>query len=66
MDLDRDNTIFTVIVSQEGQFTIWQQDRELLPGWRAVGQSGTKQECIDYIQEVWTAPPQKNLRDNIS
>ena len=23
-------------------------------GWRAVGRRGTKETCLDYIEEVWT------------
>lgn len=56
MGMGSDKTIFTVIIGQENEFTIWPQDKEIPVGWKSVGQSGTKEECMDYIQEVWTDP----------
>ena len=56
MGMGSDKTIFIVIIGQENEFTIWPQDKEIPVGWKSVGQPGTKEECKDYIQEVWTDP----------
>ena len=31
-------------------------------GWKAVGKTGNKQECLDYIEEVWTDMRPLSLR----
>lgn len=56
------DTIYNVVVNHEEQYSIWPVDRELPAGWRAVGKSGTKQECLDYIKEVWTDMRPLSLR----
>lgn len=45
---------YKVVVNHEEQYSIWPKDRQNAPGWNDVGKAGTKQECLDYIQEVWT------------
>jgi uncharacterized protein YbdZ (MbtH family) len=42
-----------VVINQEEQYSIWPADRENPQGWRDVGKQGRKQECLDYINEVW-------------
>ena len=49
-----DNTIYKVVMNHDEQYSIWPADRENPLGWNDVGKSGTKQECLDYIREVWT------------
>jgi MbtH protein len=53
-DEREDGTIYKVVVNDEEQYSIWPADRELPLGWNGAGKSGTKQECLDYIEEVWT------------
>jgi len=57
-----DNTIYKVIVNYEEQYSIWPVERGLPLGWNEAGKSGTKQECLDYIQEVWTDMRPLSLR----
>ena len=49
-----DKTIYKVVVNHEEQYSIWPVDRENPLGWRDVGKTGTKAECLAYIKEVWT------------
>jgi MbtH protein len=49
-----DNIKYKVVSNQEGQYSIWFADRETPLGWEENGRIGTKQECLDYIAEVWT------------
>ena len=49
-----DNTIYKVVVNHEEQYSIWPADRENPLGWNDAGKSGSKQECLAYIKEVWT------------
>ncbi|MDO9142221.1 MAG: MbtH family NRPS accessory protein [Methylobacter sp.] len=53
-DDDEDTTIYQVVVNHEEQYSIWPEYKEIPGGWRTVGKIGNKQECLDYIKEVWT------------
>jgi MbtH protein len=57
-----DTTIYRVVVNHEEQYSIWPADRENPLGWNDVGKSGTKQECLAYIEEVWTDKRPLSLR----
>jgi MbtH protein len=61
-DEEGEGTVYTVVVNHEEQYSIWPADREPPLGWRAVGKSGSKQECLDYIEAVWTDMRPLSLR----
>jgi len=45
--------LYEVVVNHEEQYSIWRQGTELPRGWRLVGKSGTKEDCLAYIKDVW-------------
>lgn len=49
-----DKTIYKVVINHEEQYSIWPAHRENALGWKDAGKSGTKEECLAYIREVWT------------
>jgi MbtH protein len=53
-DEPEDNTVYKVVVNHEGQYSIWPADRENPLGWKEAGKSGSKEECLSHIKEVWT------------
>ncbi len=57
-----DDTIYNVVVNHEEQYSIWPAGRENALGWKAVGKSGLKAECLAYIKEVWTDMRPLSLR----
>jgi len=57
-----DTTIYKVVVNHEEQYSIWPADRENALGWNDAGKSGTKAECLAYIEEVWTDMRPLSLR----
>lgn len=61
----QDTTIYTVVTNQEEQYSIWPAHKELPLGWSAVGKTGTKDECLSYIEEVWTDMRPKSLREKM-
>lgn len=61
-DDKEDTTIYKVVVNHEEQYSIWFADRENALGWHDVGKTGLKQECLDYIKEVWTDMRPLSLR----
>ena len=49
-----DDTIYKVVINFDEMYSIWPADRENPMGWQDEGKSGTKEECLAYIREVWT------------
>lgn len=59
---EEDGAIYKVVINHEEQYFIWPVHRENPLGWNDAGKSGTKQECLDYIKEVWTDMRPLSLR----
>lgn len=57
-----DQTVYRVVVNHEEQYSIWPADRELPLGWNDAGKMGSKQECLEFIKEVWTDMRPLSLR----
>ena len=55
-------SIYKVVINHEEQYSIWPVDRENPMGWKDVGKEGTRKECLDYIEEVWTDMRPLSLR----
>jgi len=54
-----------IVVNDEEQYSIWFADREMPPGWRAEGTEGSRAECLDHIDEVWTDMRPRSVREHI-
>ena len=65
-DDQEDTTIYNVVVNHEQQYSIWSADRENPLGWKNAGKSGSKQECLEYIKEVWTDMRPLSLRKKMA
>jgi MbtH protein len=61
-DDTEDVGIYRVVINHEEQYSIWPEWKEIPAGWRAVGPTGKKQECLTYIGEVWTDMRPLSLR----
>ncbi|MFF2045462.1 MbtH family protein [Kitasatospora sp. NPDC058170] len=57
-----DAQTYLVVLNHEEQYSIWWADREIPDGWRSEGTSGTKDECLARIEEVWTDMRPLSLR----
>jgi MbtH protein len=57
-----DTTVYSVVVNHEEQYSIWPAYREPPLGWRKVGKEGLKEECLTYIEEIWTDMRPLSLR----
>lgn len=58
-------TVYKVVVNHEEQYSIWPEYKELPLGWEATGKSGDKDECLEYIREVWTDMRPLSLRQQM-
>ena len=61
-----DTRTYTAVVNHEEQYSIWLANRPLPKGWREAGKTGTKDECLAFIKEVWTDMRPLSLRKKMS
>lgn len=54
--------MYTVVVNHEEQYSIWPADQAVPAGWQKVGQEGSKEACLAYINQVWTDMRPLSLR----
>lgn len=59
---EEDTTVYRVVINHEEQYSIWPEWKEIPAGWRAVGPTGTKDQCLAYVKEVWTDMRPLSLR----
>jgi MbtH protein len=55
-------TMYSVVVNHEEQYSIWPGYRAIPAGWRDVGVSGTEEECLSHIEQTWTDMRPLSLR----
>ena len=53
---------YAVVINDEEQYSIWAAERDLPGGWRREGFTVTEDECLAYIDEVWTDMRPLSLR----
>ena len=63
---DEEGLELRVVINHEEQYSIWFVDRDLPLGWREEGFRGTKQECLDHIEKVWTDMRPLSLRQKMA
>jgi MbtH protein len=56
---------YKVVVNDEGQYSIWDPERENPAGWNDVGKTGSKDECLAHIERVWTDMRPLSLRRDL-
>ena len=53
---------FVVLMNQEEQYSLWPSGKAVPNGWREAGKSGSKAECVAFVDEVWTDMRPLSLR----
>ena len=53
---------YRVVVNHEGQYSIWPAEREAPAGWSDAGKVGPREECLAFVEEVWTDMRPLSLR----
>jgi MbtH protein len=59
---DASASAYQVVVNDEGQYSIWANDREPPLGWRSVQKNLTRAGCLAYIESTWTDMRPLSLR----
>lgn len=62
MAFDQDDATFMVLVNHEEQYSLWPDYKSVPEGWRETGTRGSKQECLDYVEQTWTDMRPLSLR----
>lgn len=57
-----ENLVYLVVLNKEEQYSIWPDDKEIPQGWQAEGTKGSKEQCLDHIEKVWTDMRPLSLR----
>lgn len=55
-----------VVINQEEQYSIWPADRDNPLGWNDAGKAGSKEECLTYVEHVWTDMRPLSLRKSMA
>jgi MbtH protein len=53
---------YVVLINGEEQYSIWPSRKEIPNGWSETGKSGSKEECLSYIEAVWVDMRPLSLR----
>jgi len=61
-DNEEDKTQYYVLVNHEEQYSLWPSYKDIPGGWTAVGEPRSKQDCLDFVKEVWTDMRPLSLR----
>jgi MbtH protein len=57
-----DGDLFTVLINDEEQYSIWPAKKQIPLGWKDLGFTGSKQEVSAYIDEQWKDMRPASLR----
>ncbi len=60
-----DDADYQVLVNDEEQHSLWPLGKELPEGWRRAGKEGSRQECMDHVDAVWTDMRPRSLRERM-
>jgi MbtH protein len=58
--------VYRVVVNDEEQFSIWPEAKPLPPGWRAMGEPASREECLEHIERVWVDMRPRSLRERMA
>lgn len=50
-----DDVLYIIILDQdlEAEYCLWPEGKAIPRGWKSVGRSGSKQECINHLRQIW-------------
>ena len=63
--MERSQATYRVVLNGEQQYSVWPVDRALPEGWQDTGKNGSKDECLAYIDAVWTDKRPSSQRHSI-
>ena len=58
--------LFNVVINTEEQFSIWPSYKPLPSGWKKIGFEGSKENCLEEINNVWTDMRPASLKNALA
>jgi MbtH protein len=58
-----DGDEFIVLINHEEQHSIWPSAQQVPAGWKQIGPTGPKADCLAFIEQNWTDMRPKSLQD---
>lgn len=52
-DYSVDGDVHKILINEEGQYSIWPAGQKAPAGWREIGPTGTKADCVAYVDAHW-------------
>jgi MbtH protein len=65
-EAEEEAVCYKVLVNHEDQYSIWPLTSTTPLGWSETSKSGSRTECLNYIEEVWTDMRPLSLRKAMS
>jgi MbtH protein len=53
---------YVVVRNHEGQYSIWDSERQVPAGWEVQAPAATKEACLEYIRQHWVDMTPLSLR----
>ncbi len=57
---------YQVLINDEEQYSLWPTDQDVPAGWHRTGTEGSKEDCVAYVDEVWTDMRPRSLRERMA
>ncbi len=61
---DDSDQSWSVVVNQEGQYSLWPAGRTCPAGWQRVGPIGPRSTCLEHIRKEWVDLRPRSLRES--
>ena len=55
--------VFCILANEEEQYSLWPDNLDLPAGWTKIDFTGTKEDCLQHINEIWVDMRPKSIRD---
>lgn len=59
---EEDTRTYTVLMNDEEQYSLWVASHQIPSGWRRLNITGTKAECLAFVDANWTDMRPLSLR----
>lgn len=57
-----DDRVYIVLINTEGQYSLWLKEKDIPRGWHFAEKEGSRSECANYVDAVWTDMRPMSLR----
>jgi MbtH protein len=61
-----ENGTYRVLMSDEGQHSLWPDFIDVPAGWTTVHGPASRQACLDYVNQNWTDMRPKSLINSMN